>query len=440
MTDRSLHNSDPVDLHARAPLPPGTRIDHYVIRDVLGSGGFAVTYLAEHEVLGKRYAIKEYFPASFCYRDGSTIHPLESSLATYNWGLDRFTSEARALARFKHPAIVDVASIFEANGTAYIVLALEKGRALSDWLRQLPRPPSQAELDAIVRPLLAALDDIHRHNLMHRDIAPDNIIMRDDGTPVLIDFGAAREAVRGQSKIISAIVKHGYSPPEQYSSRPELQGAWTDIYALAATLYRLVAGRMPAESPDRMLKDELRPVAELARGHYRAAFLEAIDWGLRLRIEDRPQNVGEWRRLLLREEPLKAPMQAPRDMPDISESKRPTSARVSSAGRAGTSLRPDISVIEAMQDDVAAGGGDSGFDPHGVNLIGKTMRGLGFGTVAGALFSILPASILSSSCFADSCILSYLPACSVLGAIIGAYIGYRMAISDQATSHRSEDG
>lgn len=440
MTDRSLHNSDPVELHARAPLPPGTRLDHYVIRDVLGSGGFAVTYLAEHEVLGKRYAIKEYFPASFCYRDGSAIQPLEANLATYNWGLDRFTSEARALARFKHPAIVDVASIFEANGTAYIVLALENGRALSDWLRQLPRPPTQAEIDAIVRPLMAALDEIHRHNLMHRDIAPDNIIMRDDGTPVLIDFGAAREAVRGQSKVISAIVKHGYSPPEQYSSRPELQGPWTDIYALAATLYRLVTGRMPAESPDRMLKDELRPVAELARGHYRPSFLDAIDWGLRLRIEDRPQTIDEWRRRVLREEALKAPMQAPRDMPDPSESRHPTSARVSSAGRAGTSLRPDISVIEAMQDEAASGSEGSGFDPHGVNIVGKTVKGVAFGAIAGALFSILPASIFSSSCFADSCILSYLPACSVIGAVVGAVFGYRTAISEQAIAEGREEG
>ncbi|MFM9938261.1 MAG: serine/threonine protein kinase [Hyphomicrobiaceae bacterium] len=433
MTDKSLHTSDPVDLHARAPLPPGTRLDHYVIRDVLGTGGFAVTYLAEHEVLGKRYAIKEYFPATFCYRDGATIHPTEANLATYNWGLERFTSEARALARFKHPAIVDVASIFEANGTAYIVLALEKGRALNDWLRQLTRPPSQNEIDGIVRPLLGALDEIHKHNLMHRDIAPDNIIIRDDGSPVLIDFGAAREAVRGRSKVISAIVKHGYSPPEQYSSRPELQGSWTDIYALAATLYRLVAGRMPAEAPDRMLKDDVKPVAELARAHYRPGFMEAIDWGLRLRIEDRPQSIGEWRRLLMREEPLKAPMQSPRELPDATAGYQPTSARVPSGGRAGTSLRPDISVIEAMQEEAAAGDRASGYDPHGVNLIGKTLKGLGLGLVAGGLFSILPASVFSSSCFADSCILSYLPICSLLGAIAGAVVGYRMALAEQAT-------
>lgn len=434
MTDRSLHNSDPVETQSRAPLPPGTRIDHYVVRGVLGSGGFAITYLAEHEVLGKRYAIKEYFPAAFCYRDGVTIHPTEQNVATYNWGLDRFTSEARALARFKHPAIVDVASIFEAHGTAYIVLALENGRSLGEWLRQLTRPPTQQELDGIVGPLLGALEEIHKHNLLHRDIAPDNVILRDDGSPVLIDFGAAREAIRGRSKVMSAIVKHGYSPPEQYSSRPELQGPWTDIYALAATLYRLITGRMPSESPDRMMKDELKPISGLARGHYRPSFLDGIEQGLRLRIEDRPQTVQEWRRVLQRDEPLRAPPPTPRDLPDAIISHRPTSTRISSGGRGANSLRPDISVIETLEEEARDPEAPERYDPKGVRLIGKTLMGLGVGIVAGGMFSILPASIFSSSCFADSCILSYLPICAAIGGIAGAALGYRVATQDNGDS------
>lgn len=132
-------------------------------------------------------------------------------------------------------------------------------------------------------------------------------------------------------------------------------------------------------------------------------------------------------------------MQAPRDMPDVAESGHPTSARVSSGGRAGTSLRPDISVIEAMQDEAAEGGEGTSFDPHGVNLIGKTLKGLAFGSVAGGLFSILPASIFSSSCFADSCILSYLPVCATAGAVAGAVFGYRSARQEQDATAGRED-
>jgi serine/threonine protein kinase len=428
MTDKGLHASGPVETRHRAPLPFGTRLDHYVIRSVLGTGGFAITYLAEHEVLGKKYAIKEYFPSAFCYREGTQIHASEASDETYRWGLDRFTSEARALARFKHPAIVDVASIFEANGTAYIVLALEKGRSLGDWLRHIPRPPTQAEIDRIVRPLLGALEEIHKHNLMHRDIAPDNIIIRDDGSPVLIDFGAAREAVRGRASVISAIVKHGYSPPEQYSSRPELQGPWTDIYALAATLYRVVTGRMPSEAPDRMLRDDLTPVAELARAHYRPGFLEGLNQGLRLRTEERPQTIQEWRRVLLREEPLKAPMPARRDAPDLADGQSPTSASAPRNRNTRVSLRPDISMIEALE----APAGEEGVAAprsRGSRLVGHTLLGLACGTLSGALFSILPASVFSASCFSDSCILSYLPGSALAGALLGAVVGYRYAQS-----------
>ena len=427
MTDKSIQISQPSDLRQRAPLPPGTRMDHYVIRDVLGSGGFAITYLAEHEVLRKKYAIKEYFPAAFCYRDGGSIRPTTSSEATYEWGLDRFTSEARALARFKHPAIVDVASIFEANGTAYIVLALEKGRPLSEWMRHITRPPSQSEIDAILRPLLSALDEVHKHNLMHRDIAPDNIIIRDDGTPVLIDFGAAREAVRGRSKVISAIVKHGYSPPEQYSSRPELQGAWTDIYALAATLYRIVSGRMPAEAPDRMMNDNLTPVAELARSHYRPGFLDAIQRGLQLRIEDRPQSVGEWRRQLFVDEPLKAPMPARRDAPDQTAGQSPTSARVPTGQRTGASLRPDISMIEAMDHLHDAGNPAPARDQDRLRVFGYALLGLSIGAVTGGLVSILPASFFASNCFSDMCILRFAPVAALLGGLIGAAAGVHVA-------------
>ena len=133
MNDSENHRPPGGDGQLRYPLPTGTRVDHYVIREVLGAGGFGITYLAEHEGLAKQYAIKEYFPHTFSYRHGRTVLPSSTGDGTYKWGLERFVTEARALAKFKHPAIVDVTSIFEANGTAYIVLAYESGIDMSQW-------------------------------------------------------------------------------------------------------------------------------------------------------------------------------------------------------------------------------------------------------------------------------------------------------------------
>ena len=228
MNDPGSHGPSSSDARLRVPLSTGTHIDHYVIHSVLGSGGFGITYLANHDLLGKYYAIKEYFPSEFSYREGKSVRPTTTSGPTYRWGLDRFLSEARALARFKHGAIVDVVSVFELNDTAYIVLAYEQGNDMAAWSKGLGRLPTQAEIDRILESLLGALEEMHARNLLHRDIAPDNVLIRDDGSPVLIDFGSARESIRGRSKVLSAIVKRGYSPPEQYSSRPELQGPWSE--------------------------------------------------------------------------------------------------------------------------------------------------------------------------------------------------------------------
>lgn len=282
-------------------LPIGTTLEGYVIRDVLGIGGFGITYLAEDEALGKQFAIKEHFPRDYAERDGVTVRPTRSGAQIYEWSHQRFLEEARRLARFKHPAIVDVVRVFTSHGTTYIVLAYEKGRTLSDWLEGLGRPPGQAELDRILAPLLDALEIIHGAGLMHRDISPDNIMIRDDASPVLLDFGAAREALGQRSRNMSAIVKPGYSPHEQYSSDAKVQGAWSDIYALAGTLYFALKGEPPHESPRRMLDDDMQPLAtSLTTGAaYRPSFLAAIDSGLRVQPRERPQSIAAWRPMLL---------------------------------------------------------------------------------------------------------------------------------------------
>ena len=426
----------------RRPLPPGTQLDHYVIQAVLGSGGFGITYLANHTLLGRRYAIKEYFPDEFSYRDGQSVRSSAHSEPTYRWGLDRFLSEARALARFKHPSIVDVISVFEANGTAYLVLAYEQGRDFGNWAKDLGRPPNQAELDHIVPPLLDALEAIHNHGLLHRDVAPDNIMIRRDGTPVVIDFGSAREAVRGRSKVISAIVKRGFSPPEQYTSRPELQGPWSDIYALAATLYRAITGKMPTDSTDRLLDDNLEPlVRRAAGGGFRSEFLAALDHGLKLHGKDRPQTIAAWRAELFpglqassaraSDAPASLNAQfersgAPRSGAPVSGAP-PRSRRSGRVSKAIKSERPDISWLDQVEAPPEPPKPTTALDDPTVRTILYGSAGLVIGAITGALSSIILVSIVSTSCSGDSCFTAYLPHCTLLGAIAGAVLGARVA-------------
>ncbi|MBI1203214.1 MAG: protein kinase [Rhodopseudomonas sp.] len=276
-------------------LSPGKVLRQYKILKVLGSGGFGITYLVRDETLDKLFAIKEYFPDDFASRRGGTIKPETASVEDFAWAKQLFLEEARILARFDHPNIVKVVQIFEANNTAYMVQDYESGRDLKVWLEEIADAPTQDELDCIVEPLLVALKLIHRNELLHRDVAPDNIYIRDDGTPVLLDFGSAKDALAQRTKNISAVVKPGYSPPELYSSRGRNQGPWSDNYSLAATLYFLITGERPQEATERLLTDQLVPVAATAAaGHYRPAFLDAIDWALKLSPQDRPQTIEDW--------------------------------------------------------------------------------------------------------------------------------------------------
>ena len=294
-------------------LQSGTELaGDYRIDRVLGAGGFGITYLADEIALNRPVTIKEYFPSDFAARTaGFDAAPRSEQCAgDYRWGLDRFIEEAQTLAKFSHPNIVRVYRYFRANNTGYMVLHFEEGLSLKAWLKSLGRAPRQKELDQIVAPLLDALDSIHRSDFLHRDIAPDNIIIRKDGQPVLIDFGSARGEIAAHSKTVSALVKPGYSPYEQYAETSRQQGPWTDIYALAATLYHAVTGKRPPDSPSRMLKDDMVPAREAALSSYRATFLDAIQRGLALGIEARPQSVAAWRGALLAPEPEKPGMLA----------------------------------------------------------------------------------------------------------------------------------
>lgn len=300
---RAPSGARPAASHGRAEfvaLKSGLAIRQYVIEEVIGAGGFGITYRAHHATLrAKVFALKEYFPRDFAARSGTHVLSTADGDGLFRWGLDRFLKEAEALAACHHPAIVDVVDYFSENGTAYAVLGYVEGQQLGQWLASLGRPPTQAEIDRVALPLLDALEVVHQANLLHRDIAPDNILIRTNGAPCLIDFGACREDIRERSRKVSAIVKHGYSPPEQYHGIAELQGPWTDIYAMGATLYRAISGETPMDSSRRgALSDTLKPIREMTEADYRPGFMSAIDMSLRLQPDERPRSVAEWREML----------------------------------------------------------------------------------------------------------------------------------------------
>jgi len=280
-------------------LPNGYEFDGYRIESVLGAGGFGITYRALELSIGRQVAIKEFLPSGIATRhsDHTSVQPISSSdTEDFEWGLDRFRKEAQTLVSFRHPNIVAVLRFFNANGTAYMVMQYEEGESLGSILRRAKRL-EQSELEEILVPLLDGLEEVHRAGFLHRDIKPDNIYIRLDGSPVLLDFGAARQAVGRKSQSVTAIVSGGYSPFEQYSEEGN-QGPWTDIYALGAVMYHGVSGKKPPDSLMRVREDAMAPAAVVGRGKYDPIFLKAIDTALAVYEEDRPQSIAEWRRHL----------------------------------------------------------------------------------------------------------------------------------------------
>ena len=277
-------------------LPQGHRLQEYELVRVLGFGGFGMTYLGFDHNLDKAVAIKEYLPSDIATRtsDNSVVPQASQFRDDFEWGLDRFVDEARALARFDHRHVIKVHRFFEAHGTAYIVMEYAEGETLSAFLER-KGTLTEAELKAILYPLLDGLEVIHRADFLHRDIKPGNIIIRDeDNSPVLLDFGSARQAISARSRSVTSIITPGYAPIEQYSSRSD-QGPWTDIYALGGVCYRALTGQVPDDAPDRMRNDPLVPVAQRCIDQARGEFLSAIDWALAVDEGDRPQSVAEWR-------------------------------------------------------------------------------------------------------------------------------------------------
>ena len=288
-------------------LQPQYRMHWYTIERVLGQGGFGITYLARDTNLDQLVAIKEYLPVEVASRrpDATVRSRSEGQRERYRWGLDRFIQEARTLARFDHPNIVRVHSVFEFNGTAYMVMRFEEGdnfAALLDRRGTLP----ERDLLRILLPILDGLELVHNAGFIHRDVKPDNIHIRADGSPVLLDFGSARHAL-GKAHTLTILVAPGYAPFEQYHSSSENQGPWTDIYGLGATCYRAIAGIQPMDAITRSkgilgsTREVLVPARAIGSGRYSAQLLAAVDHSLEFAEKNRPQSVAEWRREILGE-------------------------------------------------------------------------------------------------------------------------------------------
>ncbi len=292
-------------LQANDALPTGHRLHWYEIQSILGYGGFGITYLGRDTNLNQSVAIKEFFPQNYVQRLANhQVKPGDGMTRDfYHWGLERFLDEARTLARFRHPHIVRVLSVFEEFGTAYMVMELERGYSLGEAIKLGYMHDESKILDMCI-PMLGGLHLIHQAGFIHRDIKPGNILIRDDQTPVLIDFGSARQPHPDELINLTAVVTKGYAPFEQYDAgNEEQQGPWSDIYGLAATLYHAVTRSVPVDALTRTMAllnesdDPLTPASHYAAGLYSDKLLNAIDAGLIVRASERPQAIDSWRLL-----------------------------------------------------------------------------------------------------------------------------------------------
>lgn len=278
-------------------LRKGTRlIGRYTIEGVLGQGGFGITYLGIDELHEKKVAIKEFFPQGIVtrnieYQDTVTV-TFVGEKDNYEKGKERFLKEARTMAKFsKDEGIVKALDFFEINNTAYIVMEYLEGITLKQYLRENQRIAPEDLIELLV-PLIESLDEIHSQGMIHRDISPDNIMVLPDGRIKLMDFGAARDYTEFGEKSLSIVLKPGYAPPEQYQTHG-IQGPWTDIYALCATMYKCITGENPPDAIERVMDDSLKKISAFGIPVL-PQIEEAIIKGMSVAANDRYQNVGDF--------------------------------------------------------------------------------------------------------------------------------------------------
>jgi len=272
-------------------LPSGYQFENYIIESVLGSGGFGITYLAKDISLDTKFAIKEYIPSEFAYREENyfVAPKTDKDRDNFEWGLSSFLKEARTLVRFNDcENIVKVYRFFETNGTAYFVMEYIEGDTLTDLLKANKLNPQNIE--NMFKGILNGLKRIHKSDVLHKDIKPSNIMVR-GSTPILIDFGSARENKPGAEH--TRIITERYSPIEQYDPSQQV-GFWSDIYSLSATFYRAITGSAPPEASGRVIDDKCIILSKERADGFSLPFLIMIDRGLKLLPKDRPKDIDEW--------------------------------------------------------------------------------------------------------------------------------------------------
>lgn len=291
-----------VDNNYPLALPEGTILaGQYAINKVLGQGGFGITYKATDHKTNKFVAVKEFFPDTLAYREGTTVISYPGERAeNYDYGKEGFLQEAQTLAEFIGcDGIVRIYSYFEENGTAYFVMDYIEGISFDEYLKQKGGQISCEEAKKILLPIMDALAVVHSKGIVHRDVTPDNIYITDSGEVKLLDFGAARYSLGDKSRSLDVILKHGFAPKEQYTRRGK-QGPFTDIYSLGATFYFALTGRRPPDSVDRLEEDNLIPPSSLGvdiTEYEEMAILHALN----VSPSDRYQTMTEFKNAFLNE-------------------------------------------------------------------------------------------------------------------------------------------
>ena len=276
---------------ANHALPAGFQLDAYRIERQLSLGGFSIVYLATDEH-GQFVAIKEYLPNTLALRSEGEIRPqiTDEHMPAFRYGMKCFFEEGRALARLSHPNVIRVLNFFRANDTVYMVMEYEHGRTLQEMIQKNRAIVTENFLRNVFTKLLNGLREVHSHKLLHLDLKPSNIYMRNDYTPVLIDFGAARQTLAIDTPMLKPMYTPGFASPEHYRQR-ELLGPWSDIYSVGASMYACLAQASPQAADNRQEKDKLTPAMVGWEGQYSDQLLQTIDWCLSLNHLHRPQSV-----------------------------------------------------------------------------------------------------------------------------------------------------
>lgn len=323
-----------------APLPDGLELAGYRIVKKIASGGFSIVYLA-YDPDGSAVAIKEYLPSALALRRPGELAPVISrpNQAVFRIGLKCFFEEGRALALVNHPNVVRVLNFFRANDTVYMVMAYESGHALQEHIARLQakqRKPGEAFIRQVFTGVCGGLREVHANMLLHLDLKPANIYLRSDGTPILLDFGAARQTVGLDLPRVAPMYTPGFAPPELYVKGAQL-GPWTDIYSIGASMYACMAGTAPQPADARRVEDRMGPLIDKLIAHYSVALVDMVRACLALDPLTRPQSVFALQKVLATAVPAAASFATSCPVDEKATGWRGLVGRIGALGRKPTS-------------------------------------------------------------------------------------------------------